>query len=111
MKMDAVELLHYVRSWTPGPDYPDAHDGPFKQVFKFDNDALEAIKIYSSKIRDECTIESKHMYQVGFDHGQQNVKDALRDLITPLLDSVNGDCCRGEEWEMEQVSIIRRIIK
>ena len=71
----------------------------------------KSLVAYGNDIRSACTLESKHMYQVGFDHGQQNVKDALRDLITPLLDSVNGDCCRGEEWEMEQVSIIRRIIK
>ena len=44
--MDAIDLVHYIRAWTPGPEYPDAHDGPFKEVFKFDNDALEAVKAY-----------------------------------------------------------------
>lgn len=54
--------------------------------------------------------ELKHAYSTGFCHGQQNAKDVLRDLIKPLLDSVNGDCCRGEEWEREQVALIRSII-
>ena len=105
--MDAIDLVHYIRAWTPGPGYPDKCDC----VFRFENDALEAVKKFGEKIRGECIIESKHMYQVGFEHGQNNVMYVLRELITPLLDSVGQRAVHSQEWECEQVDIIRKYLK
>lgn len=66
---------------------------------------------YGNDIRSACTLESKHMYQVGFEHGQNNVMYVLRELITPLLDSVGQRAVHSQEWECEQVDIIRKYLK
>ena len=72
---------------------------------------VKLIVAYSDQIRGECIIESKHMYQVGFEHGQNNVMYVLRELITPLLDSVGQRAVHTQEWECEQVDIIRKYLK
>ena len=54
----AKKLLHEIRAWTPGPDYPTSKhsttDRPFKDVFHFDNEAMPLILAYADDIRREC---------------------------------------------------------
>ena len=65
-------------------------------------DAWDALE----KMKDHEAFEGHHL-----DHGQNNVMYVLRELITPLLDSVGQCAVHSQEWECEQVDIIRKYLK
>jgi hypothetical protein len=49
-----MKLMHGIRAWTPGPDYPERTYGIFKEVFHFDNEPYAIIQAYADEIRKQC---------------------------------------------------------